>query len=143
MAIKTKAIHRPAEEEDGLRVLITRFYPRGVKKDHFDLWLRELSPSIDLLMKYKNGKIEWHDFAAALKHELYLNTDSWETINILNTDARRGGDITLLCYERSNQPCHRHIVRDIIEDPVRLTNFVSKDTDDHEGCHMSSLIPNK
>lgn len=134
MAIKTKAIHKPAEDEDGLRILITRFYPRGVKKDHFDLWLRELSPSIDLLMKYKQGKIGWLDFVAALKHELYTNTDSWETINVLNKDAKRGGDITLLCYERSNQPCHRHIVRDIIEDPQRLSHFVSEHTYHHERC---------
>jgi uncharacterized protein YeaO (DUF488 family) len=131
MAINTKSIFQPADPADGLRVLITRFYPRGVRKGHFDLWLRELSPSADLLMRYKNGKIDWQTFVRALKHELYSNTDSWQTINVLNEDAKNGG-ITLLCYERSNQPCHRHIVRDIIEDPKRLAEFVSQHTYHHE-----------
>jgi uncharacterized protein YeaO (DUF488 family) len=133
MTIKTKSIYEHASQEDGLRVLITRFYPRGVTKDHFDLWLRELSPSADLLMKYKQGKIEWHDFIFQLKHELYANVNSWETINKLSNDAKKR-DITLLCYERGNELCHRYIVRDIIEQPSSLAKFVSEknaDDDDH------------
>lgn len=139
MTIKTKSIFQPAEEEDGLRILITRFYPRGVKKDHFDLWLRELSPSADLLMNYKEGRIAWDDFITVLKKELYHNTDSWETINVLNNDSKNV-NITLLCYERSHTRCHRHIVRDIIEDPERLSHFVSENADDHKRPKMSCLI---
>ena len=142
MVIKTKSIFQPAEEEDGLRILITRFYPRGVRKEHFDLWLRELSPSADLLMRYKEGRIGWKDFVSVLKQELYSNTDSWETINVLSKDAK-DNDITLLCYERSSTPCHRHIVRDIIEQPRRLTDLVSEYADYHEGCQMPRLISNK
>jgi uncharacterized protein YeaO (DUF488 family) len=115
MAIKTKSIYKPASQEDGLRVLITRFYPRGIKKEHFDLWLRELSPSADLLKKYKQGEIKWDDFVVQLKHEL-TNIASRETINKLSNDAKNlNRDITLLCYEPDNQPCHRYIVKDIIE----------------------------
>jgi len=57
--VKTKSIYEPAEEEDGIRVLITRFYPRGVKKSQFDSWVRELSPSKELLFSYKEAKISW------------------------------------------------------------------------------------
>jgi uncharacterized protein YeaO (DUF488 family) len=142
MVIKTKSVFQPAEEEDGLRILITRFYPRGVKKGHFDLWLRELSPSADLLMSYKDDRVKWEEFVAILKNELYSNMDSWETINVLNKDSKNG-DITLLCYERSHAHCHRHIVRDIIEEPKRLADFVSEYADDHEGCQMPSLISHK
>lgn len=53
MVIKTKSIYEPSEEnDDGTRVLITRFCPRGIKKNKFDCWIRELSPSGDLLNNY-------------------------------------------------------------------------------------------
>ena len=43
--IKTKAIRDKAEESDGTRVLVTRYHPRGTKKEHYDKWFRELAPS--------------------------------------------------------------------------------------------------
>jgi uncharacterized protein YeaO (DUF488 family) len=57
MVIKTKSIYDPSEEnDDGIRVLVTRFYPRAIKKNKFDCWIRELSPSADLLNNYQQGK---------------------------------------------------------------------------------------
>jgi hypothetical protein len=40
MAVKTKSIFKPAEENDGIRILITRYYPRGIKTGHFDYWIK-------------------------------------------------------------------------------------------------------
>ena len=34
--IRTKSIYDPKEESDGIRILITRYWPRGIKKEHFD-----------------------------------------------------------------------------------------------------------
>lgn len=33
--IKTKSIYDPKEENDGIRILITRYWPRGIKKRTF------------------------------------------------------------------------------------------------------------
>ena len=41
--IRTKSIYDPKEESDGIRILITRYWPRGIKKEHFDKWYKELS----------------------------------------------------------------------------------------------------
>ena len=61
MVIKTKSIYEPSEEnDDGIRVLITRFYPRGIKKKKFDCWIRELSPSGDLLNNYQQANVTIH-----------------------------------------------------------------------------------
>jgi len=43
--IKTKSIYDKKELSDGTRILITRYYPRGIGKEKFDRWYRELSPS--------------------------------------------------------------------------------------------------
>ncbi|MDE1728382.1 MAG: DUF488 family protein, partial [Thaumarchaeota archaeon] len=82
--INTKSIYQPKEESDGIRILITRFYPRGVKKDHFDVWIRELAPSPSLLQSYKQGERNWDDFKTAFLSELRENIDSLEVIHALN-----------------------------------------------------------
>ncbi len=35
------------EPEDGTRILTMRFWPRGVRRERFDAWMRELAPSAE------------------------------------------------------------------------------------------------
>lgn len=141
--INTKSIYQPKEESDGIRILITRFYPRGVKKEHFDVWIRELAPSPSLLQSYKQGERNWADFKTAFLSELRENIDSLEVIHALN-QQNVVKSITLLCYEKDGTPCHRHIVKNIIEEPQLLNSFFeSIDTNDHETAPVFGLIANK
>jgi uncharacterized protein YeaO (DUF488 family) len=121
MTIKTKCIYEPSEKGDGLRVLITRYYPRGVRKDRFDEWVRSLSPSRELLSSYRRGSVDWDGFAGAFVREIAGSSDSRGAIRRLgDMISRQGQVVTLLCFERAHLPCHRHIVRAIIEDPSLL-----------------------
>ncbi len=63
LPLKTKSIYDEKEDSDGNRVLVTRYYPRGVKRTHFDLWVRPASPDVDLLKDYKSGAINWREFS--------------------------------------------------------------------------------
>jgi len=138
--IKTKSIYKPIEEEDGLRVLITRWYPRGVKRERYDIWVRELAPSAELLKRYKNTLIDWDDFKMSLLSELRDNLDSVEAIQALQARSNMQ-DITLLCYEKDGCPCHRHMVKDLVEDPRLLdAQFVSEHTNNHKRRSMDSHI---
>jgi uncharacterized protein YeaO (DUF488 family) len=120
MVVKTKSIYEPLEViDDGVRILITRYYPRGIKKDKFDCWVRELSPSASLLKNYRLGKYNWKDFKLAFISELRNNKDSLERIKTLNAQDE-SIVITLLCYERQGEHCHRYIVKDAIEKPQLL-----------------------
>ena len=140
MQISTKSIFQPAETEDGLRVLITRYYPRGTRKDHFDYWIQALAPSRELLFQYKEGRITWSEFKITFLSEVRDNKDSLDAIHALN-DYARSEKITLLCYERAGNPCHRHLVRDIIDDPRLLSaHFESKDADDEERSFKPVLV---
>ncbi len=117
--IKTKSIYKPKEDGDGTKILITRFYPRGVKKTHFDRWTRELAPSVSLLRKYKNHDIIWEDFSMSFKQELQENDNSLQIIRELSSKTKRS-HVTLLCYEPDDTPCHRHLLKEIIENPNLL-----------------------
>lgn len=111
--IKTKSIYKPKDDSDGTRILITRFYPRGVRKDHFDEWVRELAPSVDLLKGYKEGIINQEQFTVQFFSQINSNVASLEALQSISEMAKKS-DITLLCYERDGEFCHRHLVNTMV-----------------------------
>jgi uncharacterized protein YeaO (DUF488 family) len=123
--IRTKSIYDSIDEADGRRILITRYYPRFCKDLGYDEWLRELSPSGDLLRKYHNSKITWTAFQKAFRKELNFR-NAGEVIDRLAQCAKTG-NVTILCYEREGQNCHRQIVADTILHRMRkIRNRESK-----------------
>ena len=121
--IRTKSIYKTKDPQDGFRVLITRFYPRGVKKTHFDIWMRDLAPSQQLLKEYKTNKKTWKQFTTSYKSEIQQNKESIKVIKSLKTKIK-SNNITLLCYEKDGEPCHRHLLKEIIQKPQYLrANF--------------------
>ena len=58
--IKTKSVYDPAENSDGIRILVTRYHPRikGFKKGiGYSEWLMGLSPHGPAVKKFKAGKM--------------------------------------------------------------------------------------
>ncbi len=99
--------------EDGLRVLVTRYYPRGIKRERFGLWIRELSPSAELLRSYRAKEIGWRKFSADFTNELLGNPESQRAMRNL-LDLTKEGNVTLLCYERAGENCHRLILERLL-----------------------------
>ncbi len=127
--LKTKSIYKPKEKEDGKRILISRLHPRGVKKSQYAAWLKELSPSLDLIHEYKNDKITWKKFFSKYKKELEKNPETIEALKSLRKKSKTV-HITLLCFEPDGDPCHRHILREILKTPKLLKeNFIPKFVD--------------
>ena len=60
--VRAKRIYEPAEKSDGARALVMRLWPRGIRKTHVDLWLKELGAPLTLLREYRAGKVEWSDY---------------------------------------------------------------------------------
>ncbi len=110
--VKMKSIYAEKTKDDGYRILITRYYPRGVKKTHFDDWVRELAPSRELLKQYKEGEITWKKFENKFVKEMN-GDESIEKLQMLSTKAKKK-PITLLCYEKNDHECHRHLVQDML-----------------------------
>ena len=117
--IKTKSIYESKETQDGIRVLITRFYPRGIKKTNFDIWKKDLAPSQQLLKELKNNKKTWVQFIDSFKSELEKNKESLQSIKELRQESKTN-NVTLLCFEKEGDPCHRHLLKKIIQNPKYL-----------------------
>ena len=112
--IRTKSIYDPKEENDGIRILITRYWPRGIKKEYFDKWYKELSPSRDLLKIYKDKKIDFSLFGRLFLEEIQ-KSDVIEICREIAHESIKGKTITLLCYEKDESICHRKFIKKLCE----------------------------
>ena len=123
MPIKTKRWNDPAEPDDGFRLLVCRYRPRGVRKEDetWDSWLKELGPSKELHADYygKHGPpITWNEYRTR-----YLKEMKEQSALIAELAAEVAGDktITLLCSSACTDEthCHRTLLRGLIEKAVR------------------------
>jgi DNA-3-methyladenine glycosylase len=70
---KIKRVYEDAEAGDGFRVLVDRLWPRGVKRDKIDLWLKEAGPSNELRNWFHHEPRKFADFARKYRAELKNN----------------------------------------------------------------------
>jgi uncharacterized protein YeaO (DUF488 family) len=107
---------------DGLRLLICRYRPRGVRKEDetWDEWDPDLGPSRELhaAVYGKTGApISWDEY-----RKRYLAEIAAQAMRIKDLAARvRAGEtITLLCSNScvDDERCHRSLLRMLIEKAV-------------------------
>lgn len=65
--------------DDGLRFLVDRVWPRGIKKSdlHFNEWLKDIAPSKNLRNWFKHDPIKWDEFKRRYIAELNDKPDIW------------------------------------------------------------------
>ena len=119
MAIRTRRWNEPVRPDDGLRILVTRFRPRGVRKERetWTRWSRELGPSEALHADAygKNGPpISFEEYSARYLSEMAAHRAQ---ISDLAVRVRQGENITLLCSTACTDPrrCHRTLLKTLIE----------------------------
>jgi len=72
MPIQLKREYEKANPEDGVRILVERLWPRGVKKEDakIDEWIRDLSPTKELRKWYSHDPAKWIQFKQRYWKEL-------------------------------------------------------------------------
>jgi uncharacterized protein YeaO (DUF488 family) len=117
--IRTKRWNDPPEPEDGYRLLVCRYRPRGVKKDDepWDAWCSALAPSVELHADAygKSGEaIAWDAYTVRYREEM-ARQRFW--IDGFAKRVRSGETITLLCSSACVDParCHRTLLAAMIE----------------------------
>jgi uncharacterized protein YeaO (DUF488 family) len=92
--IKLKRVYEPAEPDDGMRVLVERLWPRGVRREalHMDAWLKEVAPSGSLRQWFNHDPVRWPEFQKRYAAELDANRAAWLAI----LEAAERGTVTLL-----------------------------------------------
>ncbi len=92
--IQTKRVYEPPARSDGVRFLVERLWPRGLKKEDLDAraWLKDAAPSTDLRKWFSHDPARWNEFKKRYKAELDKEPEAWQPI----LDAARDGTVTLL-----------------------------------------------
>ena len=111
MVLKEGSI-KNAKNLNGVKILVTRYWPRGHKKEDFDYWFRELAPSIHLFKDWKGKKITWKEYERRFKEEKLGNAEVIERMKEIKQLSEKK-DVFLLCQE-TEYPCHRYILMELI-----------------------------
>ena len=122
LTAKHVRLHRTPE--DGTRLLVMRYWPRGVRKDAVDCWMRDLAPSPGLLREFKERRADlavqlialgeeehWSWFTSAYRGEMSVVS---ELISELRVRHEGGEVITLLCVCHDPRRCHRSLLAELI-----------------------------
>jgi uncharacterized protein YeaO (DUF488 family) len=121
MPLKTKRWCDRVEKDDGFRLLICRYRPRGVRKEDetWDAWRAALGPSKELHAAFygKNGPpITWEEYRTRYLTEMQ-GEEQRQLIKELVELLSEGKKITLLCSSACEDAshCHRTLLRGLIE----------------------------
>ena len=76
--------------------------------------MRGVSPEARLLKSYKKGDINWREFSSDFRKQLRTLETSKEALEQIKQMSKKG-TVTLLCYEKEGEKCHRHIVKSVID----------------------------
>lgn len=87
--IRLKRAYEQPSEEDGIRILVERLWPRGLTKEkaRIDLWLKEIAPSDGLRKWYGHDPARWNGFQKRYAAELKKNK---EPIDRLRQKIKKG-----------------------------------------------------
>jgi len=112
--IVTKRVYEPAVAGDGTRVLVMRYWPRGIRREKVTVWLRELAPVIPLLRSYLDGKITWAQYRPRYRAGLKRPEAQQALIEVRRLAQQ--GRVTLLCGCPDPRRCHRTLLHEHLLD---------------------------
>jgi uncharacterized protein YeaO (DUF488 family) len=104
-----------AFDTPGHRVLVMRLWPRGIRRDAINTWLKDAAPSNALLDAYRHHGLPWHDFAKRYRAE--ITDERPHVLKQLKTLEQEHEIIWLLCHERipPEEHCHRQLLKEMLD----------------------------
>jgi uncharacterized protein YeaO (DUF488 family) len=89
-----------------------RLWPRGIRKDRVDTWLKELGPILPLLRDFRSGKVDWNEYRRHYLAGLERPEAREATDQVLGIARRHR--VTLLCGCPDENRCHRSLLREYL-----------------------------
>lgn len=116
--IRTKRIYEEAREDDGVRVLVDRLWPRGISKERASLaaWMKEIAPSDALRKRFHNQaenrqQENWEAFIEAYRRELQDLDDRLDEL----LELAAGKPLTLLFASKNTDRNNAVALKRILE----------------------------
>ena len=114
MSVKVKRAYEPPTPEDGVRVLVDRYWPRGVRKEEaaVDRWMKTLAPSRDLISWFGHRPDRWEEFKTRYREELD-RAEPKADLEWLREKAR-SGVLTLVYSARDEEHNNARVLADYL-----------------------------
>jgi len=111
--IKLKRAYDPPKQQDGLRILVDRFWPRGLRKQDaaIDLWLKELAPSEELRKWFGHDPEKWPEFRRRFRAELKNRGDLIKLLRHRTTE----GAVTFVYAAKDKAHNHAVVLKEFLE----------------------------
>lgn len=115
--IQVKRAYEAESEEDGVRFLVERLWPRGIKKEDLAVegWLKDLAPSTELRKWFDHDPTKWDEFRRRYFRELEKHPTAWES---LLARARRDR-VTLVFSAHDTQYNNAIALKQFLESKVK------------------------
>jgi len=112
--IKTKRVYEAYAISDGVRFLVERLWPRGIKKENLVMqaWMKDVSPSPDLRQWFQHDPEKWDEFQKRYRMELESNSQSWGPI----LEALKKDNVTLLYSARDTEKNSANLLKTFLEE---------------------------
>ena len=120
MAVAVVRLGSPRARDEGLRLGTVRRPPRGVpkadfaKRDYYDVWLPNLSPTADLVALALAAKDErsWKAFERKFRAEM-KEAEAAHLLDLLAALSHQT-NFAIGCYCEDERRCHRSILRALL-----------------------------
>jgi uncharacterized protein YeaO (DUF488 family) len=111
--IKLKRAYDPASRDDGVRYLVERLWPRGIKKAELQLdgWLKDAAPSPELRKWFGHDPEKWPRFRQRYFSELKARQQSLEPL----LRASHRGPVTLIFSSQDTEHNSAVSLRDYLK----------------------------
>lgn len=111
--ITVKRVYEPPASDDGVRFVVDRLWPRGMRREALDLdgWLKDVAPSDALRRWFGHNPARWEEFRRRYNTELDAKPDTWQPI----LDAARRGKVTLLYSAKDTEHNNSVALRDYLK----------------------------
>jgi uncharacterized protein YeaO (DUF488 family) len=116
--IRIKRVYDRSAKTDGKRVLVDRFWPRGISKEdaRIDFWRKDLAPGNELRIWFAHDPSRWAEFKVRFFKELRQKPD---VVQGLVTESRNR-TVTLLFSSRELRFNHAVALKEFIESRMTL-----------------------
>ncbi len=96
--VNRKRVYEQPENDDGVRVLVDRIWPRGLSKQKaaVDHWLKELAPSAELRKWFQHDPEKFPDFKQKYIQEITMDETKREHIGKLKEIIEESESVTLV-----------------------------------------------
>ncbi len=122
MAIRVVRLGTPRTANEGLRIGTVRRPPRGgpksefAKRDFYDVWLPDLSPSEALVKQALKAEDEreWRSFVKKYRAEM-KRPDATHLLALLAALSHQT-NLAVGCYCEDESHCHRSVLRELLKE---------------------------